>query len=139
MATKREHANGLDRLGAYASTLCAVHCVITGVAFGLLSVGWLAFLHNPWLEGSFLGIALVVGILAAWHGHRKHGSLRPAGIFVLGLTLIVVGHFAFANHEESMLSALMSAGGGMCLVGFHILNQRMGSCHRHDGHLSTKG
>ena len=139
MAPHGSHSTKLDRVGAYASTLCAVHCAITGVAFGLLSVGWLAFLHNPWLEGSFLGIALVVGVLAAWHGHRKHGSLRPAGIFVLGLTLIVVGHFAFANHEESMLSALMSAGGGMCLVFFHILNQRMGSCQHPHGHVSTKG
>ncbi len=125
----RESNSKLDQIGTCASTLCAVHCALTGLAFGLLSVGWLAFLHNPWLEWTFLLVALVIGAFAVQHGRSKHGSWKPASIFVLGLTLIVVGHFAFANHDQSMLSSLMSAGGGVCLVAFHITNQRMRRCN----------
>ncbi|MGC8035329.1 MerC family mercury resistance protein, partial [Salmonella enterica] len=44
-----------DRVGAYASTLCAIHCLITGVGLGLLSVMGLQFFGSAWVESLFIG------------------------------------------------------------------------------------
>ena len=36
----------LDKLGACASAICAVHCLLTGIALGLLSVAGLGFMGS---------------------------------------------------------------------------------------------
>jgi len=51
----------LDRIGAIASTICAVHCLLTGVAFGLLSVFGLGFIGSPEAEAGFIAFAVGVG------------------------------------------------------------------------------
>lgn len=121
-----------DRLGAWASGLCAVHCLLTGVALGLLSVVGLGFMANPWVEIGFIGIAVVVGITAIVHGHRHHGSIVPAAIFVVGILLIAASHFVFGHghesalhkpHPSSLWATATAVGGGTCLVLFHVVNQ----------------
>lgn len=115
----------LDRVGACASTICAVHCLLTGLALGLLSVGWLGFLANPILEGVFLGVAVLIGTFAVVHGVRRHGSYRPAVLFAIGLTAIVVAQLLHARYEMTLAHGLLSATGGVFLVLFHLMNQRM--------------
>jgi hypothetical protein len=122
----------LDKLGAYASAICAVHCLLTGIALGLLSVAGLGILGSLLADMVFLGVAVVVGIFAIWHGHKRHHSVRPAFIFVLGLLFIVLGHFALGHGRvvtvwtgERVLSTIFTVMGGLCLVLFHVVNIRM--------------
>ncbi len=129
MAVKAQSRLNLDKVGAYASAICAVHCVLTGLAFGLLSVVGLGFIGSPTAEIAFIGVTLSVGTLAVVHGVRKHHSAIPALFYVAGLSALLISHFAFPHvHKEGVednLSAhLFSALGGICLVTFHILNQR---------------
>lgn len=112
----------LDRVGATASTVCAVHCFITGVAFGILPVIGLGFFRSVWFDATFIGIAVMVGFLAVRQGRRQHGRLLPGLVFVAGLSSIVLGHFVFGH--ESVLGTILSVAGGLGLVSFHVLNRR---------------
>jgi hypothetical protein len=106
-----------------ASTICAVHCLLTGVALGLLSVMGLGFLGSPVAEFSFLTVAVVVGVAAVWHGSKRHHSVIPALMFVTGLACWLTSHFAFGH--GTIGGTVFSVAGGLCLVSFHVLNQRM--------------
>lgn len=136
----------VDRIGAYASAICAVHCLITGVALGLLSFAGLGFIGSVTADIIFLGVAVAIASIAIWHGIRKHHSYKPALVFVLGLVFVVLGHFVI-HHEHvgshpldnvDIASTFFSVAGGLCFVLFHVLNQRMGnSCgceHCSTGH-----
>ncbi len=132
-----------DRLGSWASGICAVHCLLTGVALGLLSVVGLGFMANPWVEYSFIGVAIVVGVTAIVHGRRHHGSILPAVIFAAGIGLIAMSHFVFGHahkihqsHPSSIWATITAVGGGTCLVLFHVMNQWMR--HRSCGCVHSK-
>jgi hypothetical protein len=120
----------LDRIGAMASTICAVHCLLTGVALGLLSVLGLGFLGSERAEYGFLAVTVTVGFFAVWHGVRKHHSAVPASFFVLGLGCWVVSHFVFGHGHASGEhgtpgGTTFAVLGGLCIVTFHLLNQRL--------------
>ena len=113
----------LDKVGATASTVCAVHCFITGVAFGLLPFIGLGFFRSVWFDVTFIGIAVTVGFVAVRQGLRQHGRITPGFVFAVGLLSIVVGHFVFGH--ETLAGTVLSVVGGLALVSFHFLNRRM--------------
>ena len=124
----------MDKIGAFASAVCAVHCLLTGVALGLLSVAGFGFVGSFATDAVFLAVALSVGTMAIVHGVRKHHSLGPALIFVAGIAMFLLGHFAF-GHSHVATAAPWSANrvaqvtlsvlGGLCIVLFHVVNLRM--------------
>jgi len=122
-----------DRIGAYASAICAVHCLLTGVALGLLSVAGLGFMGSVTTDIAFLTVAVGIASIAIFHGIRKHHSYKPAMVFVLGLTFVVLGHFVLRHHHtlnhpmDSMefFSTFFSVAGGLCFVLFHVVNLRL--------------
>lgn len=134
----------LDKVGAVASAICAVHCALTGLALSLLSVVGLGFLGSTASEVGFIGFALVVGLWAIVHGLRKHHSPIPAAVFVLGLGCLSLSHFAFphthgsTSHPASLGSTIFAVLGGLSLVSFHALNLRYqkacGDMHCHHSH-----
>jgi hypothetical protein len=97
---------------------------LTGLAIALLSVAGVGFLDSPWFEGLFLATAILIGAWALYHGHQRHKSMIPAGIFALGITMILLSHFAFAH--ASVGGAILAVGGGLSLVAFNLVNQRLG-------------
>lgn len=124
----------LDKLGACASAICAVHCLLTGVALGLLSVTGLGFFGSLWADIAFLTVAVIIGSFAVWHGIRAHHSYIPASVFVMGLFFIVLGHFVFRHSHGTggaedpfthAASVTFSVLGGLSLVAFHTLNLRL--------------
>lgn len=135
----------IDKIGAVASAVCAVHCLITGLALGLLSVAGFGILGSVVTDLVFLCVALGVGAIAIVHGVRKHHSVLPALVFLLGVGLIAFGHLGFRHvhggqvESDRILSAVFSIGGAICLVLFHVLNQQLRHrcacehCHRPQG------
>lgn len=124
----------LDKLGACASAICAVHCLLTGIALGLLSVAGLGFFGSLWSDIAFMSVAVFIGSFAVIHGIRSHHSYVPASVFVAGLVFIVFGHFVFRHtHEPGVeepvfmhaASVTFSVLGGLSLVTFHVLNLRL--------------
>ena len=140
MSMITERRINLDKVGACASAVCAVHCLLTGVALGLLSVAGLGFFGNIWTDVAFMSVAVIVGSFAVLHGVKSHHSPIPGLVFVLGLLFIVLGHFVFRhshtvgaseNPVTHFASTAFSVLGGCSLVGFHLLNMRfakLGGC-----------
>jgi hypothetical protein len=122
------------KLAAYAGAICAVHCVLTGLALGLLSVVGLGFLANPAVEASFLSIAVILGLWALWHGVSRHHSWAPALVFVAGLGFIAAAHFLFGRglHEGDPWAVACAALGGLLIGAFQLVNLKMQ--HRGCGH-----
>ncbi|MBS1700618.1 MAG: MerC domain-containing protein [Armatimonadetes bacterium] len=123
-----------DRLGTIASTICAIHCAITGIAVSVLSIIGFTMLQSPYLEWGFLGMALVFGCWAAWRGFAKHHSWMPVFIFLVGFVLLGGSHLVVAHRADGTPSGyaeLFSVLGGVCLVSFHYINRlHMKSCER---------
>lgn len=116
-----------DRLGTIASTICAVHCAITGLAVSVLSVIGFATLQSPILEWGFLGLALIFGSWAAYRGYAIHKSWTPVAIFFIGLLLLVGSHLFDPRGTSGLPSGFMelfSVLGGICLISFHYINRR---------------
>lgn len=114
----------LDKVGACVSTLCAVHCLLTGLAMGFLAVAGLEFLGNPLVEAAFVVVAVSVGIWAMLHGIRRHHSFIPSLIFMVGIAAIVASHFV--GHETNKpWGTVLAVAGGLSIAAFHLLNQRL--------------
>ena len=123
----------LDKVGAVASAICAVHCLLTGVALSMLSVAGLGFIGSLSAEIGFISVAVFVGSWAIIHGIRKHHSYAPALIFVFGITCIALSHFALPHHHgvsapitlANVASTAFAVLGGLSLVTFHLVNQKL--------------
>ena len=116
----------MDKVGAGASAICAVHCLLTGVALSLLSALGIGFLDSPIVDVVFIATAVSVGGMALRHGISHHGSYVPAIFYILGLISILVGHFAFGHGSKATPAGTWaSVFGGLFIVGFHYLNFRL--------------
>lgn len=120
----------LDRVGSTAGFLCAIHCFALGLIAMMLPLTSTGFLSSPWLEGLFFGVAMIVGPWAWYSGFKVHRCWYPGALIVSGLTLLVLSHFVghdhstTGSHTHQGAGVWLSAVGGMCVVGFHVLNSR---------------
>ena len=132
----------LDKVGACASGICAVHCLLTGIALGVLSVMGLSWFGSMTTDIVFLTVTLSIASLAIFTGIRRHRSLIPAGLFVMGVKAIVVSHFVLPHgsteKSEGILTTVLSVGGGCCLVAFHFVNLRMRHACEHAHHAQVE-
>ena len=74
----------LDRFAMGLSGLCAVHCVATAVALGLLASAG-GFLGQPIIHEVGLTLAMVLAAVALGRGILQHGFVMPSAIGALGL------------------------------------------------------
>ena len=108
----------LDRLAIGLSGLCAVHCLTTAVAVGLLSSLAGIFEAHIIHEGG-LAIAMVLGALALGQGARRHGMALPVAIGALG---IMAGALSLPHGWEGETPYTLL---GVALLAFgHELNRR---------------
>ncbi|MEO1269068.1 MAG: MerC domain-containing protein, partial [Myxococcota bacterium] len=83
-------SEGIDRFGAFASSLCAVHCAVSALipaAFGALGLGFLLGHEAEWVL-TLVAIAFALGTLAL--GWRRHRSVGVALLLVLGVVGLLV-------------------------------------------------
>ncbi len=110
----------LDRLAIGLSGLCALHCLATAIAVGLLS-SFAGLLEAPIIHEGGLAIAILLGALALGNGARKHGMLLPLAVGALGLGVMAgslsMPHGAPGEIVYSVLGVLLLAFG-------HELNRR---------------
>ncbi len=126
----------LDKYGALASGICAVHCFLTSIAFGLFSVAGLGFLGNEIVDSAFVLVAIILGSFAVRSGYRHHRSKVPAILFIGGLCMAMYSHFVLGHnhlepHEhdvmelEEVLSTVLAVAGGVTLTAFHLMNAKL--------------
>jgi len=110
----------LDGWAIGLSGLCALHCLATAVAVGLLS-SFAGLLEAPIIHEGGLALAILLGGLALGNGARKHGMLLPIAVGALGLGIMAgalsLPHGAPGEIAYSVLGVLLLAFG-------HELNRR---------------
>ena len=75
----------VDRIGAVASTLCAVHCALCALlpaAFTALGLGFLVGHETEWLF-TLVAVGFAFGALIL--GWRQHSSVKVAGLLAVGI------------------------------------------------------
>ena len=125
----------LDKVGAFTSLLCAVHCFVVGFAFSVLPLVGASLLANPAVDWIFFGIILLIGPWALYRGYTVHRSAIPAVLFALGLGLIAFSRFGFEHHHSAQEAhpigeIVCSIAGGVFLIAFHLFNRRMAAKHQ---------
>ena len=126
----------LDKLGAYASAACAVHCLLSGLALGLMSVVGLGFIGSSTTDHVFLIVTLSIASLAIVSGYRKHRSWVPAILFGAGAFSITLSHLVLDGDSKNtamrIVTTLLAVSGGLLLVVFHIVNRRLQMTCQHN-------
>lgn len=128
----------LDRVGALASTACAVHCAAIPILVGLGAAGAVSWFDHEPVEWGFVGLAAVVGTVSAWRGYRVHGNKVVALVLsVAALSLLALTWSHHAEHdahtgEMRWLFPVL----GLVVAASHVVNRRMcracAACEAHE-------
>jgi hypothetical protein len=121
MASQLIPNSRLDRIAMTLSGLCLVHCIATAVLLGLLaSVG--GILGKPIIHEVGLTLAMIIGSVALGRGYFDHGKVVPAGVGILGLSIMA---FALSLPEGGHEPLYTVAGVAILALG-HRLNMKAG-------------
>lgn len=120
--------NRLDRAGATASLLCAIHCLVAPFLAATAAAGALVFFHRE-LETFFVLSSLAVGAGSLGWGYLHHRKALVPALFGLAaiafLVALVPGHAA--AHGAVELAGMIA--GGLSLAAGHLLNRRYLAAH----------
>lgn len=110
----------LDGLAIGLSGLCAVHCLASAVAIGLLS-SIAGLLEAPIVHEAGLVVAMILGAVALGQGARRHGMLLPVAVGALGLG-VMAGALSLPHGWSGEIAYTIL---GVALLAFgHELNRR---------------
>ena len=110
----------LDSLGAIASTICLIHCLILPVVVTLVGVGLPHHVDHQF-EVIFMCFAVILAIPALTHGFiSHHRNWLPILIGGTGLLLLTIPILLHIHWHGATIS------GCFLLLGAHYLNWRLG-------------
>ena len=110
-------AKRADRIGIFASILCAIHCAITPVLLLVMPTFGKAWAH----PATHWGMAIVVIPIAVYmmiKGYRKHGKKWVVGLGSLGILFIIIGsilpytEIGTSNSSANLSTSTESVTGG---------------------------
>ncbi len=110
----------LDRVGAIASSLCAIHCIALPYFLTILPLVGFSFLASPRFELFMIVSALSIGTISLGLGARHHRKF-----YLLFLLLFAAVLFYMAHDFEEPTHSFVMAAGGICLAIGHVLNRRL--------------
>ena len=111
----------LDKLGIWASGLCAVHCVSLPVLLPVAPLIGASFFAQDWFEHAILVTSLIVGFWAMLSGYyRYHRQTYP-------LLSIAAGGMIYWNKDilGETWEPLTVAVGAFLIIFAHLANQRL--------------
>jgi len=80
----------VDRIGIFASILCAIHCALTPVLLILLPTFGKAWAH-PSTHWGMAIIVIPIAVFMIKKGFKKHGKKWIVALGAVGIVLIIVG------------------------------------------------
>lgn len=92
-ATPPNSTNQLDKLGKFASGLCALHCGLSAFLPGLFAMVGLEMLMGHEAEWVFTIIAVIFALGAMLIGWQKHRTPLIAGLFAVGIIGLLGSRF----------------------------------------------
>ena len=90
----------VDKLGAVASSICAVHCALFGFLPIVFTALGLSFLMGHEAEWVFTSIAIVFALGALVLAWRRHRSVRVIGLLALGIVGLLVSRGIEMNSDH---------------------------------------
>jgi hypothetical protein len=129
----RRFATLVDRIGAAASLLCAVHCALLPFVLALLPLIGLEFLAGHTFERVFVTCAATlasVSILVAYRRHR-----RPHALFLMvpGIALLLFG-VAINLDVHVLLHTTSVVTGGVLVASAHVTNLLLAHRYHYAAH-----
>ena len=116
----------LDRAGATASFLCAIHCALMPLVVALLPLLGLSFLASEPVEWALLAASATLGSLSLCLGFRKHRKRRVFMVLAIAIALLLAGRI-FHEHHFGAWGPILMVIGGLSMMGAHLLNHHL--CH----------
>lgn len=116
----------LDRAGATASFLCAVHCAVMPFLITILPLLGLGFLSSEPVEWGLLAASGVLGTLSLCLGFREHKQRRVFAVLGVALAFLVAGrifHTRFHDHPLEFWGVVFMVLGGLTMMAAHIFNR----------------
>jgi hypothetical protein len=126
-------ASVVDRLGATASLLCAVHCALLPFVLALLPLIGLGFLAGHTFERVFVACAAALAtasIIAAYRRHRRPQALL---FMVPGILLLLCGILVDID-AHVLLHTVAVVCGGVLVASAHATNLILAHRHHSAGH-----
>lgn len=122
---RRIYSNGfLDKTGAAASWICAVHCLATPFVVSFLPVFGLGFLADEKGEYAFLALSAALASIsllpAFFKSHRKISILL---LFVVGFFSVGAADALFEDNFAGKI--IFVAFGAGLMTGAHLFNRRL--------------
>lgn len=132
--TESRPSDKLDKVGATASFLCAIHCAIMPFVLTMLPLLGLTFLASEPVEWALLAISATLGTLSLCVGFREHRSRRVFAFLGIAVALLVAGRILH-EHHFGLLGPILMVAGGFTMMGAHWLNHSLcRSCRKCSSH-----
>ena len=123
----------LDRLGAFGSLLCAIHCALLPVVIAVLPSLGIAVWLGEGFERGFVLFATMLGLFSVVWGDRRHGAVRALSLLLPGLAILWTGVLYEPLHHAVIPHAIAMTIGGTLVGMAHLANLRLNHGHVHDG------
>jgi hypothetical protein len=108
-----------DALGVTTSVVCAIHCAVLPLAMASLPVLGINIIHNPGFEFGMIGLALLIGARALWHGFRRHHRrVTPLLLFGCGMIFLIAKQI-WHSYELALLPFAVVG-----IIAAHVANYR---------------
>ena len=126
----------IDRIGAFGSLLCAVHCALLPLAIALLPSLGVAGWFDGRFELAFVIFATLLGSFSVAWGYRRHRAVRAMALLLPGVLVLWLGLLYPPLHHSLLPHAVVMTLGGTLVGLAHLANLRLNHVHVHDAHCA---
>lgn len=112
----------VDTLGFWTSAACALHCLVLPLLLSIGAFSSLAFLDQPYVEGSIIVLSVLLGLGSMLPSYfRHHRKFSALGFLFIGFILIGLSRIVVLKVWEIMLTS----SGAALVASAHIINHRL--------------
>lgn len=115
-----------DRLGMWASLVCALHCALVPLLLATVPTAGISFFSSVDFDQIFVIFATLLGVSTLALGYRRHRAFAVWALLVAGLLLVWSSTFT-SLHDHSFWHAVMMVSGGVLIAAAHLFNSQLTS------------
>jgi hypothetical protein len=120
----------VDRVGAIASMLCAVHCALLPFVLTLLPLIGLEFLAGHTFERVFVACAALLACASLLTAYRRHRHPHALFLMAPGIVLLLGGIVVDLDLHILVHTACVVTG-GVLVASAHVVNLVLAHRHHH--------
>lgn len=128
--SSRRFAVVVDRVGATASFLCAIHCMALPFVLALLPLIGLGFLAGHAFERIFVACAAALASASILTAYRRHRKPHALFLMVPGIALLLFG-VAIDIDAHIVVHTISVVAGGLLVASAHVTNLVLAHRHHH--------